>query len=144
MEIIHKNFISHLDVRDYECDLQGIVNNAVYFSYLEHSRHMFFKSIGINFSAMHDDGKDIVVLNVDMKYLFPLKSGDSVTIKTNILEESNFKLRFLQNIYLHPSEKPVLNAKTTLVCLKNNKPSIEASIVNIVKKQLVSYKIAIV
>ena len=28
-------------VRDYECDLQGIVNNANYQHYTEHTRHMF-------------------------------------------------------------------------------------------------------
>ena len=33
----------YLQVRDYETDAQGIVNNANYLHYLEHTRHMFCK-----------------------------------------------------------------------------------------------------
>jgi len=32
-------FKLNFEVRDYECDLSGIVNNAVYLHYLEHARH---------------------------------------------------------------------------------------------------------
>ena len=43
------NYIYELEmkVRDYECDLQGIVNNANYQHYLEHTRHEFLTSVGI-------------------------------------------------------------------------------------------------
>ena len=40
------------EVRDYECDLQGIVNNAVYQNYLEHARHQLLKSIGVDFAEV--------------------------------------------------------------------------------------------
>ena len=34
-------FETRMEVRDYECDIQGIVNNANYLHYLEHTRHRF-------------------------------------------------------------------------------------------------------
>ena len=39
-------FTHEMKVRDYECDLQGIVNNANYQHYMEHSRH-YIKNIVI-------------------------------------------------------------------------------------------------
>ena len=35
------DFVLPLTVRDYELDVQGIVNNANYLHYLEHTRHAF-------------------------------------------------------------------------------------------------------
>ena len=57
------NYIYELKmkVRDYECDLQGIVNNANYQHYLEHTRHEFLLSTGVSFAALHEQGVDPVV-----------------------------------------------------------------------------------
>ena len=52
-----------MKVRDYECDLQGIVNNANYQHYLEHTRHEFLLSIGLSFAEMSAAGYDFVVSN---------------------------------------------------------------------------------
>lgn len=53
------NYIYELKmkVRDYECDLQGIVNNANYQHYLEHTRHEFLLSTGVSFAALHEQGR---------------------------------------------------------------------------------------
>jgi len=41
-------FSVEFKVRDYECDQQGIVNNAVYLNYLQHARHEFGLSTGLD------------------------------------------------------------------------------------------------
>ena len=61
--IVNMNYIYELPmkVRDYECDLQGIVNNANYQHYLEHTRHEFLLSAGVSFAGLHEQGVDPVV-----------------------------------------------------------------------------------
>lgn len=73
------NYIFNLDmkVRDYECDLQGVVNNANYQHYMEHTRHEFLESLGANFGQMHEDRLDAFVTKVTISYKKSLRSGDS-------------------------------------------------------------------
>ena len=59
-------FKLELAVRDYECDFQGIVNNAVYQNYLEHARHLFIKQCGIDFITLSKQGINLVVVRVEM------------------------------------------------------------------------------
>lgn len=85
-------------VRDYECDLQGVVNNANYQHYMEHTRHEFLESLGDNFGKMHEEGIDAFVSRVDIKYKHSLRSGDHYVSCLN-LYKSGVKLVFEQDIY---------------------------------------------
>lgn len=71
-------------VRDYECDLQGVVNNSNYQRYMEHTRHEFLESLGENFGKMHEKGVDGFVSRVEIQYKTSLKSGDSYISCLNV------------------------------------------------------------
>lgn len=104
-------FTIELAVRDYECDIQGIVNNSVYQNYLEHARHEFLKSIGVDFADYAARGINLVVVRIEIDYKQPLKPGDRCLVAVGMARESRTRLSFLQDIYRLPDRKPVLKAK---------------------------------
>ena len=85
-------------VRDYECDLQGVVNNSYYQHYMDHTRHEFLESLGENFGKMHEKGVDGFVSRVEIQYKTSLKSGDSYISSLNAYKKG-VKLVFEQDIY---------------------------------------------
>ena len=76
-----------MKVRDYECDLQGIVNNANYQHYMEHTRHEFLLSTGVSFADLHNRGIDAVVARLNIAFKTPLKSGDEFVSKLRLKKE---------------------------------------------------------
>ena len=104
-------FKLEFEVRDYECDFQGIVNNAVYQNYLEHTRHLFLKQCGIDFIALSRQGIDLVVVRVEIDYLYPLRNDDRFYVAVNLERVSRIRFGFLQDIYRLPDDKPILKAR---------------------------------
>ena len=113
-------FELEMKVRDYECDLQGIVNNANYQHYLEHTRHEFLLSRGISFASLHAQGIDAVVARLTMAFKTPLRSGDSFTCKLRV-EKDGIKYVFYQDIYRLPDMKCCLKSQVDTVCLINGR-----------------------
>lgn len=118
----HYDFELRMKVRDYECDLQGIVNNANYQHYIEHTRHEFLLSRGISFAALHEQGIDAVVARLNMAFKQPLRSGDEF-ISCLALRKDGLRYVFQQDIYRYPDEKPVIKATVDAVCVVNGKLS---------------------
>jgi acyl-CoA thioester hydrolase len=110
------------EVRDYECDLQGVVNNANYQHYLEHARHQFLISKGISFSQLHDEGLDLIVVKVEIEYKYPLKSRDRFLVTVDVKKEGNIRIAFCQKIFRLPDMKLVVSAKVTGAATKNGRP----------------------
>jgi acyl-CoA thioester hydrolase len=109
-------------VRDYECDLQGVVNNANYQHYLEHARHEFLISKGVSFVNLHEEGIDLIVTRVEIDYKYPLRSRDKFIVRLDIRREGNARLVFVQDIFRLPDEKHVVHAKVTGVATKKGRP----------------------
>lgn len=113
-------FELQMKVRDYECDLQGIVNNANYQHYIEHTRHEFLSSLGVSFARLHDEGIDPVVARLNMAFKTPLKSGDGFISKL-YLKKEGIKYVFYQDIFRLPDMKPVIKATVETVCVINGR-----------------------
>lgn len=111
-----------MEVRDYECDLQGVVNNANYQHYLEHARHQFLLSQGISFADLHAEGIDLIVTRVEIDYKYPLRSRDRFVVKLNIRRNGNVRLLFEQAIFKLPQEKLIVLAEVTGVATRNGRP----------------------
>lgn len=107
-------------VRDYECDIQGIVNNANYQHYLEVCRHEFILSRGISFVELHNMGTDAVVARINMQFKTPLHGGEEYAVRMRLVKEG-LRYIFLQDIYRLSDEKLSVRAKVEIVCIVNGR-----------------------
>ena len=105
-----------MKVRDYECDLQGIVNNANYQHYTEHTRHEFLLSRGISFAELHERGIDAVVARMSMQFKSPLRSGDAFESRLALRREG-VKYLFQQDIYRSSDGRCVFRSVVKAVCV---------------------------
>ena len=115
-------FTLELAVRDYECDTQGIVNNAIYQHYLEHTRHQFLKHIGLDFGKLHSQGADPVVSRVEIDYKYSLRSGDAFVVALDLHREGTLRFVFDQDIYSVPDGRQILSARVYIVFVSNGRP----------------------
>ncbi|WP_045855580.1 acyl-CoA thioesterase [Teredinibacter purpureus] len=114
MEYSHK---LELKVRDYECDLQGVVNNSVYQQYLEHARHEFLLEVGVNFAALAEKKINLVVIRTELDYKQSLRPGEVFWVGTSLVRSSKIRFNFNQGIFRKGSDTPVLLAKITATSL---------------------------
>ena len=91
-------FETEMEVRDYECDIQGIVNNANYLHYTEHTRHLFLTSLGVSFARLHEKGVDAVVARMNLQYKTPLRCDDIFVSKLGVRKEG---LRYIFDHAIH-------------------------------------------
>ena len=120
MNIDDYKFTHEMKVRDYECDLQGIVNNANYQHYMEHSRHELLSKLGVNFGKLHEDGIDAMVAKITIEYKIPLRSGDKFVIGIN-LERKGPKIIFYQDIYRLSDGKLCTKGIVETICVENGR-----------------------
>ena len=107
-------FQIELVVRDYECDLQGIVNNSVYLNYLEHARHEFLLSRNINFAELAAQKTDLVVIRSEVDYKTALRPQDRFTVEVELVRVSRLRFVFKQRIVRQSDQRVAIEALVTV------------------------------
>jgi acyl-CoA thioester hydrolase len=118
--VMEYDFKLEIKVRDYECDLQGVVNNANYQRYMEHTRHEYLESLGENFGAMHEKGIDAFVSRVDIQFKTSLRSGDSCLSCLRIAKEGP-KMVFYQDLFRLSDQALAAKGRVETVVVVNGK-----------------------
>lgn len=104
-------FSIDMTVRDYECDLQGRVNNAVYQNYLEHARHVFLNTRGVDFAALTSTGIHVMVIRAELDYRLSLRPGDNFRVFLHTERVSRLRMAFVQRIELVNGAALVMEAR---------------------------------
>jgi len=111
------------EVRDYEIDFQGIVNNACYFQYMAHTRALHFLKLGIDLVKIAQEEIKGVLIESHTKFLNSLKYKDVYHVTSELTRISRFKLLFNQKIIESNSNKICVIAQNICCILDtNNKP----------------------
>jgi acyl-CoA thioester hydrolase len=109
-----------MEVRDYECDIEGIVNNANYLHYMEHTRHLFLKECGLSFADMHAKGVDAVVARMNLQFKSPLRCDDEFVSRL-ALKKEGIRYVFYQDIYRASDEQLCFKGVAELVSIVNGR-----------------------
>ncbi len=127
-------FTLDFKVRDYECDMQGIVNNSVYQNYLEHARHEYLLAKGVDFAELARQKINLVVLRAELDYKLPLVSGDEFYVDARVEQSSRVRFDFVQHIYRKHDNKLMLAARITGTSLnERGRPFVPAVIANLME-----------
>ncbi|NNM59669.1 MAG: acyl-CoA thioesterase [Legionellales bacterium] len=111
-------------VRDYEVDFQGIVNNANYFHYFDEARSKFLYKKGINLKEYADNGLNLILVSTTISFKAPLKFSDQFIVKSTFSQSSKIRFACNQSISLLKNELEIecVVANSTLCAIQNSKP----------------------
>lgn len=115
-----KTYEYRMKVRDYECDAQGVVNNANYLHYFEATRHEMMESCGLKLRELTAANIIPLLRNANVSYRHSLRGSDEFISKIQI-EREGLRYYFLQEIHLIPDGTLCAKAEIEIVCLIDGK-----------------------
>lgn len=114
---MNKQFVLDFQVRDSELDQYGVVNNAIYQVYLEHTRHEFLIAVGMDAAEIAREGRSLAVSGINIRYRAPLRSRDLFQVSLTISRLSGARVEIHQIIRKPGGETLILEAWVEAVFL---------------------------
>lgn len=87
-------------VRFYELDPYEHVNHSVYIQYFEAARAQWLTDIGFPLHRLKADGTQIVVTELNTRYIGSAGPGDTLTVTSELVGLKRVSMSFLQTIAL--------------------------------------------
>lgn len=113
-------FVLQMKVRDYECDVQGVVNNARYLHYFEHARHEWLHELGIDFAQLAQAGLHLMLRRVEVDYRKPLRPGEVFTVHSRLLSGGRTKVIFEQ--WIERDGTLCVSSRSEAVAVRKGRP----------------------
>ena len=112
-------FEYQITVRGYELDSYGHVNHAVYLNYMEQARWEIIREAGL-LDQLIREGKKLVVIKVDVRYISEIKLFDKIIIQTKVKKEAPY-LVFYQKLINQNGNTRVARAVVKAILLDEQK-----------------------
>ena len=124
------------EINYYETDKMGIVHHSNYIRFLEEARCRWMKELGLPMEKLEEIGYTIPTLEVNCKYLYPVTSGDIISIRPYISEYNGVRMTISYEVINTNTNNEVIKA-ITKHCFTNK----ELKPVNMKKSNLEIHKI---
>jgi acyl-CoA thioester hydrolase len=104
-------FTHRLRVRYSECDLQGVLFNANYLAYIDHTITELWRAAYGGYTVMLDRGTDIVVAEVNMRFLGSARFDEEVVIEATVINLGTTSVTTAFRFYRGDTEELLLEAE---------------------------------
>lgn len=111
-----------MKVRDYECDSQGVVNNANYLHYFEATRHELMEKCGLRLRDLTEQNIIPLLRNANINYRNSLRGSEEFVSKIRV-ERDGLRYYFIQEIIRIPDNTLCAKGEIEVVCLIDGKVS---------------------
>ncbi|EAY95101.1 hypothetical protein OsI_16917 [Oryza sativa Indica Group] len=108
-----------MTVHDDELDEYGVVNNAIYASYIHSGRDVFLENVGVGVDYWTSTGNALALSELNLKFYTPLRKDDRFVVRMKVVKIKGVRIIVEHLIETLPDRKLVVDAKATAVCLDN-------------------------
>jgi acyl-CoA thioester hydrolase len=108
-------------VRFSELDPYRHVNHAVYVSWLEAGRVEALEDAGLGLDRLQDQGVQVVIISLSVKFKRPAVAGDTVTVETGVAEVRRASSTWSQRVLRGDIELVTADVQIA-ICDRNGKP----------------------
>ncbi len=104
----------------HDTDAGGVVYYANYLKYLEEARTEWLAKRGVVLRDWVAKGITFAVYECNVRYKSPARYGDTIVSSAKLKEHSPVKLTLTQAVRIKASQRLLVEAEVTLVCLDQN------------------------